>query len=168
MMVTYRDLNTCLVQAPPLPVSEDIEGQRDWLARSHSFVSLIADKDANDLYAMLPPWLIVWVLILETPAKFWQGISLQPTRQWIAPRRACWEFHCLLITWFLGVDLYRHHQHLVEWWYLSFRWVRMVQWLRAHSLRPDRLGSNPGSSLFIYCVISDQLLNLSKPQVTCE
>lgn len=29
MMVTYRDLNTCLVQAPPLPVSEDIEGQRD-------------------------------------------------------------------------------------------------------------------------------------------
>lgn len=51
VIVTYRDLISFLVQAPPLP-SEYLRGQRDRLGQSHSLVSFTADKDLKYLYSI--------------------------------------------------------------------------------------------------------------------
>lgn len=71
---------------------------------------------------MLPPWSVAWVLIMETQVKYWQGISLQSAMQRIIPYWVCWEIHCLPETWFLRVELRRHHQHLAVGWYLWSWW----------------------------------------------
>ena len=114
---------------------------------------------------MLPFWSMAWILILETQGKFQQGIPRQPTIPCITPHRVYRDFHCLWVTWFLGVELHRHDQHLAEWWYLWFRWCQDGIVVKSHGLMPDRLDWNPGTSLFTRPEILDQLLNILKPQV---
>lgn len=146
-VVTYTDPNGFLVQAPPLP-REDLRGQRDWPVQCYSLGSLIADTDANYLHTMLPRWSMAWVLILETQAKFWWGIPLQPATQWTTPQRACWDFHCLLLTWLPGVEWHSQDQHPAEWWGQDGTVVN------SHSLVPDWLDSNPGPFFFYHAVWS--------------